>query len=261
MKRLLPILLVALAILPLSLAAADKPAPPADLSAPPADAEHAADGLVTKMLAQGTGSEKPVVGDLVRVRYTVWKTDGSVVQHVAAPQSLVLPVSKMIPGWGEAVRGMVVGEQRRAWVPGALTGGKVDNGLVFDTELVEIVHPPQTPPDVAAPPADALKTPSGLAYKVLRAGSGTQHPKRKDTVVVQYTGWTTDGRMFDSSVMRGEPSTFALDAVVKGWIEGLQLMTPGEQARLWIPGNLAYGTTPGKPHGMLVFDVELIAIK
>ncbi|MBV8518869.1 MAG: FKBP-type peptidyl-prolyl cis-trans isomerase [Acidobacteria bacterium] len=256
MKRLLPILLVAL-----SLAAADKPAPPADLTAPPADAEKAADGLVTKRLAPGTGTEKPAADDLVRVRYTVWKSDGSLVQNVVEPQSLLIGVPKMIPGWGEAVRGMVVGERQRAWVPGALTGGKVDNGLVFDTELVEIVHPPQTPADVAAPSEGAIKTPSGLAYKVLRPGDGTQHPKRKDTVVVHYTGWTTDGRMFDSSVVRGEPATFPLGGVIKGWIEGLQLMTPGEQARLWIPGNLAYGNEPGKPHGTLVFDIELIAIK
>ncbi len=66
--------------------------------------------------------------------------------------------------------------------------------------------------------------------------------------------------MFDSSVMRGAPSTFPLDQVVSGWTEGLQLMTAGEKARFWIPQNLAYKGEPGKPRGMLVFDIELIRI-
>jgi FKBP-type peptidyl-prolyl cis-trans isomerase len=79
-------------------------------------------------------------------------------------------------------------------------------------------------------------------------------------VTVHYTGWTTDGQMFDSSVDDGQPATFALNEVIPGWTEGLQLMVEGEQRRLWIPGSLAYGNQPGQPQGMLVFDVELIKI-
>jgi peptidylprolyl isomerase len=82
-----------------------------------------------------------------------------------------------------------------------------------------------------------------------------------DTVKVHYTGWTTDGEMFDSSVSRGEPATFPLNAVIPGWTEGLQLMSVGAQHRLWIPEPLAYKGAPGRPAGMLVFDVELIAIE
>jgi peptidylprolyl isomerase len=80
---------------------------------------------------------------------------------------------------------------------------------------------------------------------------------------VHYTGWTTDGKMFDSSVARGEPATFPLNGVIKGWTEGVQLMVVGEKRRFWIPGNLAYDNSPrpGAPKGMLVFDVELLAIK
>jgi peptidylprolyl isomerase len=81
-------------------------------------------------------------------------------------------------------------------------------------------------------------------------------------VTVHYTGWqASDGRMFDSSVQRGEPATFPLDGVIPGWTEGLQLMTVGEKRRLWIPANLAYEGRPGRPQGMLVFDVELIGIE
>jgi FKBP-type peptidyl-prolyl cis-trans isomerase len=254
---------LALALLALPLFAVEKPAPPSDLAAPPADAERTADGLVTKKLADGTGSVKPSPKDIVRMRYTVWKPDGTIVQHVPAPQSLMLGVQKMIPGWGEAVQMMVVGEKRRAWIPAALSGGKLKEGesLVIDTELIEIVESPTTPPDVAAPPDDAMKTPSGLAYKVLRPGTGTDHPKRSSSVVVHYSGWTTDGERFDSSVLRGEPASFPLDRVIAGWTEGLQLMVKGEKTRFWIPAKLAYANDKSRPQGMLVFDIELLDIK
>ena len=117
------------------------------------------------------------------------------------------------------------------------------------------------PADVAAPPADAQVTPSGLASKVLRPGTGSEHPKPSDLVTVHYTGWTTDGKQFDSSHGRGRPATFALHRMIPGWIEGLQLMVPGEMRRFWIPENLAYKGRPGRPAGMLVFDVELISIQ
>ena len=79
-----------------------------------------------------------------------------------------------------------------------------------------------------------------------------------------HTGWTTDGKMFDSSVTRDEPATFPLGNVIKGWTEGVPLMKVGEKTRFWIPGALAYGdkpTRPGAPAGMLVFDVELLSIE
>ena len=118
------------------------------------------------------------------------------------------------------------------------------------------------PPDVAAPPADATRTASGLATKVLAAGSGTQHPTDADQVTIHYTGWTTDGKMFDSSVSRGTPATFPVNAVVSGFSEGVKLMVEGEKRRLGIPGALAYDNSdrPGAPKGMLVFDVEMIEI-
>jgi peptidylprolyl isomerase len=118
------------------------------------------------------------------------------------------------------------------------------------------------PADVKAPPADAEKTASGLASRVLQPGSGSAHPSASDTVEVHYTGWTTDGRKFDSSVDRGQPARFPLNGVIKGWTEGVQLMTVGEKRRFWIPAGLAYGEKPGggRPGGLLVFDVELLQI-
>lgn len=116
------------------------------------------------------------------------------------------------------------------------------------------------PPDVAAPPADAATTPSGLASKVLTPGTGTQHPRPNSTVTVHYTGWSTNGIMFDSSVQSGQPATFGLDQVIPGWTQGVQMMVTGEKRRFWIPAKLAYEGSPDKPQGMLVFDIELIRI-
>lgn len=116
------------------------------------------------------------------------------------------------------------------------------------------------PADVAAPPADAVTTASGLATKVLKAGKGTAHPAVTDKVEVHYSGWTTDGKMFDSSVVRGKPLSFALNQVIPGWSEGVQLMVEGEKRRLWIPAKLAYEGVADRPQGMLVFDVELLKI-
>jgi len=123
-----------------------------------------------------------------------------------------------------------------------------------------------------AQPADAHITPSGLASKVLRVGLGGVHPTLTTRVTVHYTGWTPDGRVFDSSVDRGQPITFQLTQVIPGWTEGLQLMVAGEKRRFWIPATLAYGDTPAgqpaydpangqPPTGPLVFDIELLAIR
>jgi len=120
---------------------------------------------------------------------------------------------------------------------------------------------PPAPADVSAPPADAQRSASGLAWKVLNAGGGTAKPGPTSVVTVHYTGWTTDGKPFDSSVSRGRPATFPLNRVIAGWTEGLQLMTVGEERRIWIPQNLAYKGRPGRPAGMLVFDVELLNIR
>jgi peptidylprolyl isomerase len=145
-------------------------------------------------------------------------------------------------------------------------GGRPGGMLVFDVELLGMTKPPEppkVPEDVAKAPASAKKTKTGIAYRVLKKGTGKVHPKPESLVVVHYTGWTLDGKMFDSSVMSGEPVSFPLNRVIPGWTEGVQLMVAGEKTRFWIPGKLAYGDNPsgGAPAGTLVFDVELIDIK
>jgi peptidylprolyl isomerase len=247
------------------------PAPP-DVAAPPADAEKTASGLATKILTKGTGTEHPRLQDQVRVHYTGWTKSGEMFDSsVSRGSPAVFGVAQVIPGWTEALQLMVAGEKRRVWIPAKLAYGESPRGgapagdLTFDVELLDVMKapdPPKVPEDVAAAPKTAKKTASGLAYRVLKPGTG-KHPTATDAVRVHYTGWTTDGKMFDSSVMRGQPITFSLAQVIKGWTEGVQLMKVGETARFWIPGNLAYGdkpTRPGAPAGTLVFDIQLLGI-
>jgi peptidylprolyl isomerase len=246
------------------------PAPP-DVDSPPADAKKTASGLASKVLTPGTGKDHPGPSDKVKVHYTGWTKSGQMFDSsVVRGEPITFPLNGVIAGWTEGLGLMVVGEKRRLWIPAALAygdrprPGAPTGDLVFDVELLDIVpgpKPPAVPDDVKAPPATAKKTASGLAYRVLTPGSGTTHPSATSAVVVNYSGWTPDGKMFDSSVMRGQPARFQLGNVIKGWTEGVQLLTKGEKARFWIPGALAYGdkpTRPGAPAGMLVFDIELV---
>jgi len=237
--------------------------PPPDVAAPPADATKTASGLATKVLTPGTGKDHPAPTDMATVHYTGWTTDGKMFDSsVARGKSISFRVNGVIAGFSEALQLMVTGEKRRLWIPEALAykglAGKPAGMLVFDLELIAI--PTKAPADVKAPPADAKHTASGLAYKVIKEGIGGRHPKSTSSVTVHYTGWTTDGKMFDSSVTKGDPITFQLDGVIPGWTEGVQLMVEGETTRFWIPEKLAYkGQSP--PYGLLVFDVELIKIE
>lgn len=105
-------------------------------------------------------------------------------------------------------------------------------------------------------------TESGLQYLVVKEGNGKK-PGPSDVVTVHYTGRLIDGTVFDSSVERGEPATFAVGQVIPGWVEGLQLMSEGSAYRLFIPSELAYGehgTGPIQPNSTLIFDVQLLKV-
>lgn len=245
---------------------------PSDVSAVPENAESTASGLASRVLKTGTGSESPTAADTVSVHYSGWTTDGRMFDSsVKRGKPASFPLNRVIKGWTEGLQLMVVGETRRFWIPAELGygenpgGGRPGGMLVFDIELLEIkkaLEPPKVPEDVASVPESAEVRDSGLASRILSEGSGSKHPKKSDSVTVHYSGWTTDGQMFDSSVMRGQPASFLLSQVIPGWTEGVQLMVEGETRRFWIPAKLAYGDNPrgGAPSGMLVFDVELIKI-
>lgn len=243
----------------------DPNAPPAGILETPADADKTESGVASIILKASESTEMPGESDTVSIAFKGWSVKGQFLggsEQQGRP--LDFPVKQSpIKGWGEILPKMKKGEKRRLWIPasqGFAQGGAPGDDLVFEIELLDIQKgqpAPETPVDVGAPPADAMKTASGLASKVLVKGTGEKKPGPTSRVSVHYTGWTTDGKMFDSSVTRGKPSEFGLNQVIAGWTEGLQLMVAGEKRRFWIPVELAYQNRPGKPAGMLVFDVEL----
>jgi peptidylprolyl isomerase len=235
---------------------------PADVAAAPADAIKTPSGLASKVIQPGTGTTHPVKEDVVMVHWTGWTTDGKMFDSsVARGKPNTFRLDRAMAGWTEGLQLMVEGEKRRFWIPESLAykgqQGRPKGMIVFDVELISL--PVRAPTDVKAPPADATRTASGLAYKVLTQGVGGRHPRPSSMVTVNYSGWTPDGKLFDSSVVSGQPATFQLDGVIAGWTEGVALMVEGEKTRFWIPEKLAYkGGGPVK--GDLVFDIELLKI-
>jgi peptidylprolyl isomerase len=252
-------------------ALAQAPAQPtmaAQVENPPADALKTDSGLAYKIETPGSGTVHPTDNDFVKIATSFWTKESQPDRPGSfGPPTRPLPmVQLMLPGLHEALSLMTTGEKMRVWMPESLAfkgaAGKPKGPILLELVLLDVFPIPTAPPDVAAPPADAATTKSGLASKVIKAGTGTVHPKADSSVTVHYSGWTTDGKMFDSSVIRGAAATFPLDKVIKGWTEGVQLMVTGETRRFWIPGKLAYdgSNRPDAPKGMLVFDIELLAI-
>jgi peptidylprolyl isomerase len=246
---------------------------PADVAAPPATAEKTDSGLASVVLKAGDGGDKPGENDTVKVHYTGWTKDGKMFDSSETrKRPATFGVKNVIKGWTEGLQLMTVGEKRRFWIPANLAygekthGGRPSGQLTFDVELLELKKappPPPVPEDLLKPPATAKKTKTGLKYNVLTKGTGKDHPTAESRVSVHYSGWTKDGKMFDSSIVRGRPASFGLNRVISGWTEGLQLMVEGEKTRFWIPADLAYGDPPkrpGAPAGDLVFDVELLKV-
>ncbi len=230
---------------------------------PPADTEKTDSGVAYKIIEEGAG-ERPKVDDVVTFHFIAKTMDGETVQDSRKEQSPPsMQLAKLPPALSEIISDMKSGEQRQAWLPEPQApGGYIDAEL--ELVLFKAAPPaPAVPEDVAEVPADAERTASGLAFKVISEGTGKKKPKESDTVRVHYSGWTTDGEMFDSSVTRGEPTEFPLNGVIKGWTEGVQLMVTGEKRRFWIPAELAYGPAvpgSGRPGGMLVFDIDFLEI-
>lgn len=249
------------------------PAPPipTDVAAPPDDADATKSGIKLEVVRAGTGKDKPRPYDIVTFNYTGWDAEGRMFDTTEMKKhpAKVAPF-RQSPPFEEILTSMVSGERVRFWIDAAkLQAGKPVPGmptgqLCYEVDLMQIekgADPPPVPPDVAKPPADAKKTARGVFYKVLKGGKGGTKPTPRDTVRVNYTGWTTDGKMFDSSVIRNEPAEFSLQGGMLGWTEGITQMSVGDKYRFWIPEELAYKGAPGRPQGMLVFDFELLEIK
>ena len=204
-------------------AAAGATAAPPDVAAVPADAAKTSSGLASRMITPGGGTAKVSPTDVVTVHYTAWTPDGKMFDSSKTRGTpSMFPLNRSLVGWRECVQLMTVGETRRCWLPENLAyqgqAGRPRGMVVFDIELIDTRPAPNVaPPDVKGPPDDAKRTASGLAYKVLKPGTGTRKPAQWDSVTVHYTGWTTDGKMFDSS--RG--ARHARDAEARGRDQGL----------------------------------------
>jgi len=260
--------------------------PPKDVAKPPADAVVTPSGLAYKVLLrpacalsssptaeQLAKCQKAQPYDKVVVDYTGWQANGRMFD-TSRLEKKSLVVNDVMPGLTEVLQLMSPGETRRVWIPSSLAygdnpkeKGRPAGPVTFDIELFSIQpqpKPPEAPQDVAAPPADAVSTPSGLAYKVIKSGSGSKKPKPESKITVSYSGWRTSGNLFMSSVL-GAPTTFPVKEIpLAGLAEGVQLMVEGETRRFWIPAALALGDkkdSAGLPMGMLVFELELKGIE
>jgi FKBP-type peptidyl-prolyl cis-trans isomerase len=231
--------------------------------------------------------EEPASGAKVNVHYSGWDTSGKLFDSSVKRGS---PFSfntdrGVIKGWIEGVKGMKVGGIRRLEIPADMAYGK--NDLIFEVEMLGVEAPgsgsPAAPPKKEAPKKEEPKkdekpdpvqssiegltpvtTESGLKYYVLKEGDG-EIPRSGADVKAHYSGWLTDGTLFDSSVKRDQPFAFRTNGgVIDGWLEAVSTMKVGERRRLEIPPEIGYGERDaGKipPNSTLIFEMELLSIE
>jgi FKBP-type peptidyl-prolyl cis-trans isomerase len=240
---------------------------PAGAATMPADARKTRSGLAYKMLARGKGTLRPKPWDRVTIHYTGWSLDGIMVEGSARDRPSIFEVGMMMPGLSEAMPLLAVGDKARFWLPESLAYAGRPNEprgtIIFDVELVAIEQrpePPRPPATLRQPPASAKKADSGLVYQLISHGPGKVRPTATDRVEMHYSAWTSDGKLFDSSVTRGQSVTLPLRHLIAGWAEGLTYMAEGDQALFWIPESLAYKGREGAPPGTLVYRVELLKV-
>ena len=240
-------------------------------------------GMQYEVITPATG-RKPSKTDKVKTHYHGTLINGDVFDSsVERGEPIEFPLTGVIKGWQEGIPLMSVGAKYRFYIPQELAYGmqspspKIPAGstLIFEVELLDIPVDPakaELEKNLAEGKAfleengkkeGVVTLPSGLQYLVIIEGSGDK-AKLTDRVKVHYHGTLLDGTVFDSSVNRGTPSTFPVNGVIKGWQEGIPLMSVGAKYRLFIPANLAYGNRGSgakiKGGATLIFDVELFQI-
>ena len=237
---------------------------PQNVKAPPPTAITTKSGLAYTLLKKSETEDKPRAWDRVTLSYAGWNADGEMFE---AEAKAIFDIPDVMPGWAEVLPLLSTGDRALAWIPQDLAfqgrSARPKGTLLYEIELLGIERrpePPRAPKDVARPSKGAKKTKSGLAYRVITKGDGKTRPTDSSRVQVHYSGWTSDGKLFDSSVQRGKPKIVPLGAVIPGWREGLQLMSEGEKTLFWIPEALAYGGKGSAPKGTLVYELELLKV-
>lgn len=229
----------------------------------PANAIESASGMQYWVLQAAKPGAAKIKPDFFEYRVTLWiKNEAGklTAQESGVMRANFKTLAKKSPAIARAALLSPLGETRRWWF--SLPGNSAQSQII-DLTVLGNVNPAPAPSDVAAIPANANRTASGLAYRVLKKANGVGHPGLKSVITIDYSGWTPNGKLFDSSLTRGEKAVFPLSSLISGWKEGLTLMSPGDTYRFWIPGHLAYDSIPNSngPKGMLVFDVTLYSIE
>jgi len=229
-------------------------------------------GLQIMFTEINSKNKQPKTGDIVKVHYTGKLINDSIFDSSVkrgTPISFALGQGKVIKGWDEGIGYLHIGDKAVLSIPANLGYGErkigtipANSKLIFDVELIDVTEGVK-PFDAKG--KDTVTTASGLKYIIVKKGGGIQAASGK-TIKVHYTGYFTDGKIFDSSVERGEAFSFVLGQgrVIKGWDEGVALMKTGEKVRMIIPYQLGYGENdygPIKGKSTLIFDVELLEVK
>ncbi|HEY0705241.1 MAG TPA: FKBP-type peptidyl-prolyl cis-trans isomerase [Polyangia bacterium] len=253
----------------------DLPPVPKDVAAPPAGAEKSARGVAMVVLQPGKGSTKPAPTDYVEVKYLGWTTTGDLFEGTRE-ESVRLDMAQVISGLADGLSHMVEGEKRRLWIPANLAYAQRLNhvnaprgDMTYDVELLTVIKPPPVPAELKPPAKDTKKTKSGLVYRVLTPGKGTVRPAADDRAMIRYAMWSAAGKLVGTTYLQTDSTaTGPLGRLPAGFREGIQLLTEGASARLWLPAKLAYGEIiPNQepspfdpPRGPLVIDVDLVKI-
>lgn len=235
-----------------------------------------ASGLKYKITERGNGIAA-TAGSNVTVHYTGTLLNGTKFDSSKdrnQPFSFKLGIGQVIRGWDEGIALLHVGDKAVLTIPAELGYGSESAGtippnstLVFEVELLDVKEPAK-PWDLKK--TDTLTTASGLKYILVESSTDANALKAEagKTVSVHYTGFLTNGKVFDSSVDRGNPISFPLGQgrVIRGWDEGIGLMKVGDKMRLIIPANLGYGERGAgggiiPPNATLIFDVELMKVQ
>ncbi len=254
--------------------AAEQPEKQAEVGIPQVEGDTVTTetGLKYIDVVKGEG-DKSVAGKRVTVHYTGWFTNGTKFDSSKdrnQPFIVDIGAGNVIKGWDEGLQGMAVGARRMLIIPPELAYGRGGRGippnstLIFEVEMLGITDPPPPPVMPKYSEKDIVKTASGLGYIVIKEGTGPQ-PKAGQMIKVDYSGWLTNGKLFDSSIQRGTPTNFPLGMgnVIAGWDEGLAMMKEGGKRLLIIPPELGYGAADKgviPPNSTLIFEVDLLDV-